>query len=59
MTTNAFVKAQKQLVRILARHMIQVTERAHVLDSKKASGLIFENVCGRWNGEATFEWDIV
>ena len=59
MTTTAFIEAQKQLVRILAHHMIQIAERAHVLDSQKAGGRILENVYRLWDGKPVFRWEIV
>lgn len=59
MTTNAFVEAQKQLLGILAHHMIQIAERSYVLDSQKASGRILENAYRLWNGKAIFKWEIV
>lgn len=59
MTMNTYVEAQKQLLRILAHHMIQIAERAHVLDKQKASDHILENAYRLWDRKAVFEWEIV
>ena len=39
--------------------MIQLAERAHVLDRQKTSEHILENAYHLWNGKAIFEWEIV
>ena len=59
MTTTAFIEAQKQLVRVLAHHMIQIAERAHVINSQKTSTHILENAYHLWKEKTVFEWEIV
>lgn len=59
MTANTFGEAQKQLLRILAHHMILIAERSHVLESQRANGHILENASRLWSGKAVFDWEIV
>lgn len=59
MTANAFGDTQRQLLRILAHHMIHIAERAHVLDSQRANGHVLENASRLWSGKAVFEWKAV
>lgn len=59
MTANTFGQAQKELLRILAHHMIHVAGRAHVLDSQTVSSNILRNADRLWSEKAVFEWKIV
>ncbi len=59
MTANAFAEAQKELLRILAHHMILIAERVHLMDSTRADCRILENACSVWHGKAVFKWETV
>lgn len=59
MTTSAFGEAQRELVRILAHHMILVAERAHVIPGQGPNGQILENAHCLWEGKAVFSWNAV
>ena len=59
MTANAFEEAQKELLRIMAHHMILIAERVHLMDSPRANCHILENACSVWRGKAVFKWETV
>lgn len=59
MTANAFEEAQKELLRILAHHMILIAERTHIIDNQRTDCDILENAYRLWSGKAVFNWDVV
>lgn len=59
MTPNAFEKAQKELLRILAYHMILIAERVRIIDSHTADCSILENAYRLWRGKAVFRWEMI
>lgn len=59
MTASSFEEAQKELLRILAHHMIIIAERAGILETQGADCLLQGNAHRLWSGKAVFNWDLV
>lgn len=59
MTANSFEEAQKELLRILAHHMIVIAERAGILETQGADCPLQRNAHRLWSGKAVFKWDVV
>ena len=55
-STKSYGEAQQQLLRILAHHMVQIAERASILDEKADKMHLIESANRQWDGQATFEW---
>ncbi|KAL2038935.1 hypothetical protein N7G274_008275 [Stereocaulon virgatum] len=57
-STKSYGEAQQQLLRILAHHMVQIAERASILDEKADKMHLIESANRQWDRQAIFEWSI-
>lgn len=55
-STRCYDDAQQQLLHILAHHMIQVAERASMLDEKSDKNSLIERANRLWDTQAFSEW---
>ena len=53
---RSYDETQQLLLRILAHHMVQIAERAYLLDDQADKIGLIENAHRLWDGQATFEW---
>ena len=56
---NAFEEARKELIRILAHHMVLLAERVHIIENQEACEPILENAHRIWSEKAVFKWEVV
>ena len=54
-STKPYGEAQQQLLRILAHHMVQIAERASILDEKADKMHLIESASRLWDGWVAFE----
>ncbi|KAL6720480.1 hypothetical protein ACLMJK_002404 [Lecanora helva] len=56
-SADTSVAAQRQLLRILSHHMIQLGERAGLIDEGADRDQIIEESYCQWHAKACFQWD--
>ena len=58
-TVNAFGDARKELLRVLAHHMVLIAERVSIIHDQTTRCHILDNAYCIWSGKAVFTWEIV